>query len=75
MDLRIRITDENGDLIYRGNIYQDGGDLDGAVQIGDFISANFEMDEDFFDDHPEATPLIEQVGEDTLKHIREQEHG
>lgn len=46
MDLRIAITDENGDSLWQGCIYQDGSDSEGAGQISAFIRTNYTMDDE-----------------------------
>lgn len=53
MDLRIQITDENGRLMDRFIIYQDGSDSIGTALIRDMIGREFiiedsiDSDEDF----------------------------
>ena len=44
MDLYIKITDENGDLLESVNIYQDGSDSEGAREIKDWIDENYSTD-------------------------------
>jgi hypothetical protein len=44
MDLKIKITDENGETLQSVSIYQDGGDYDGAQKIADYIAANFKVE-------------------------------
>lgn len=46
MDLRINITDENGELLERVVIYQDGSDSEGAKCIVEWIEHNFETDDE-----------------------------
>jgi len=41
MDLYIKITDENGELLQSVNIYQDGSDSDGALEIKDWLDDNY----------------------------------
>lgn len=45
MDLRISITDENGDELESCTIYQDGSDSEGAERIIEMISSEFYIEE------------------------------
>lgn len=44
MDLRILITDENGDTRGEAVVYQDGSDSEGAEKIIDLIFENFDTE-------------------------------
>ena len=46
MDLKIEISDENGDTLQTVQIYQDGSDSEGAKKIRDWIEANFDVEEE-----------------------------
>ncbi len=46
MDLRVNITDEDGVLLERVVIYQDGSDSEGAKQIVEMIEQRYETKED-----------------------------
>lgn len=46
MDLRISITDENGDRLRLVVVYQDGSDSEGAEQIATMIAEKFDIDEE-----------------------------
>ncbi len=46
MDLRVKITDENGDKLQDVVIYQDGSDSEGAARIATFIRHTFDVDTD-----------------------------
>ncbi len=64
MDLRIEITDENGDSLWKGCIYQDGSDSEGAGQISAFIKANYTMDdEEILSPCQAITKLIDDLDE------------
>lgn len=41
MDLRIQITDENGDVLGETTIYQDGSDSEGTEEILQWIEQNY----------------------------------
>ena len=45
MDLRINVTDENGDSLLHTTIYQDGSDAAGVEKIKAFVHANFKVDD------------------------------
>ncbi len=45
MDLRILITDENNEVRWRGTVYQDGSDSEGAEKIGQLIGQAFTLED------------------------------
>ena len=47
MDLRIVIADENGDVLRRINVYQDGSDRAGAFKIETLLADKFTLDIEF----------------------------
>ena len=50
MDLYITITDENGDVLRRINIWQDGSDSQGAEEIGDWLLDEYDGARDVTED-------------------------
>lgn len=44
MDLRITITDENGDALEDITVYQDGSDSEGAKRIVEMIAGEFQVE-------------------------------
>ena len=46
MDLRIEITDENGNIMDRFTVYQDGSDSEGTAFIRKLIGAAFTIEQE-----------------------------
>lgn len=49
MDLRITISDENGEVLEDFNVYQDGSDSEGAKRIVQMVAGEF-LVEGWFDE-------------------------
>lgn len=58
MDLKVDISDENGDVLATIKIYQDGSDSVGTNRIRNWIMGHFDTDEEIFilDDQPTTCP-------------------